>query len=77
MTPGGIDLNPGMLDLSEEGQSIQFNVDNAMFQDITPQAVNGIQPVILNITPIPHFAPLIGLSSDPDVPMISRNWEDR
>jgi len=59
---GGIDFNPNMLNLSQQGQAINFTIDNSMFQNLQPNSVYGIQPVIINITPITNFLPLLGLA---------------
>jgi hypothetical protein len=58
--PGGIDFNPNNLNLSEEGQ--RFDFDSLDFPGILPDAVNGIRPVIINITPVVNFPVLLGLA---------------
>ena len=60
---GGIDFNPNNLNLSEQGDKsqIQFSADN--IQDLNPQSINGILPVIINISPLPSVLPLLGLNS--------------
>jgi len=55
---GGIDFNPNNLNLSEQGQASDINFTN--FPDIQPDRVNGIIPVIINITPIINFPLLLG-----------------
>ena len=57
---GGIDFNPNELNLVEQGEGVEFNFDNAMLQNIQSNAVFGIQPSIISITPITNFAPLLG-----------------
>jgi len=61
---GGIDFNPNELNLSQEGGEISFTVDNAMLQSLKSENVQGITPVLINITPITNFAPLLGLSNE-------------
>ena len=58
---GGIDFNPNTLNLSEQGQALNFTIDNSMFQNLQPNSVYGIQPTIINITPVINFTPLLGL----------------
>lgn len=55
---GGIDLNPTMLGLEQRGDAVGFTVDNAMLQNIQPNSVQGIRPVIINIVPITNYMPL-------------------
>ena len=59
---GGIDFNSNNLDLKEQGQggNVDFSFDN--FKNIQPDAVKGILPVIINITPVTNFPALLGLS---------------
>ena len=64
---GGIDFNPNMLELSDQGQGINFIMDNSVLQNIQTNLIHGIQPVIINITPITNFMPLIGLSDSEDL----------
>ena len=61
---GGIDLNPNELNLTEQGQTTNFTMDNAMFQTLQPNSVQGITPVLIHITPITNFVPLLGLSDE-------------
>lgn len=64
---GGIDFNPGMLDLEGHGGQINYTVDNSMLQNLQPNSVHGIRPIIINITPIVNYLPLLGLSSETDL----------
>ena len=59
--PGGIDFNANNLKINVRGQEIQFTVPENL-QGIQPDSVNGITPVIINITPITNFLPLLGIS---------------
>ena len=63
---GGIDFNPDALNLQQQGQTIDFKFDNTIFQNIQPNSVNGIVPIIINITPITNYLPLLGLSDTDD-----------
>ena len=56
--PGGIDFNANNLNLKKQGQIPDFNFTNSM--NIQPHTVNGITPVIINITPIVNFPLLLG-----------------
>ena len=56
------DFNVNNLNLKEHGQILDFNFTNSM--DIQPNTVNGITPVIINITPITNYPLLLGLSED-------------
>ena len=62
--PGGIDFNPDALDLRQQGEPLNFVIDEAMLGNIQPNDVFGIQPIIINITPLTSFAPLLGLKED-------------
>ena len=57
---GGIDFNAGMVSLLEEGEGVSFKMENtgAVFN---PEAIIGVTPVIINISPITNFMPLLGL----------------
>lgn len=61
---GGIDFNPAAMDLQANGELSSFSFDDAAIKAISPDAVNGILPVIINITPITNFAPLLGSALD-------------
>lgn len=61
-TPGGIDFNSTNLNLKEQGQGSDINFSFEALQNIQPNAVNGILPIIINITPIANFYQLLGLS---------------
>ena len=58
---GGIDFNANNLNLKAQGDKIKFDLP-ASLQDIQPTSINGVTPVIINITPITNFHFLIGLS---------------
>ncbi|MCK5342003.1 MAG: HEAT repeat domain-containing protein, partial [Candidatus Heimdallarchaeota archaeon] len=60
--PGGIDFNANNLNLKEQGQAADINFTN--FPAIEPNRVNGITPVIINITPIINFPLLLGESEE-------------
>ena len=62
--PGGIDFNADNLNLKEQGQKTDINFSFDDFQNIEPTNVNGILPVIINITPVTNFPLLIGLSQE-------------
>lgn len=60
--PGGIDFNPGIMDFTELGGGFDFILDNTMLNNISVNSIEGVTPVIINITPITNFAPLLGRS---------------
>ena len=60
MTPGGIDLNPGIMAFSETGQAGDFSLENPLLDQIPGDSVRGILPTIMNITPVIDFVPLVG-----------------
>jgi hypothetical protein len=51
--PGGIDFNPKNLNLREQGQALDFQFAGNL--NIEADQVEGIVPVIINITPITYF----------------------
>ena len=57
---GGIDLNAAHLELEGVEEPIQFDFDPAQL-DFDPATVNGIVPVILNMTPVTNLPLLLGL----------------
>ncbi|HSV43057.1 MAG TPA: hypothetical protein VLJ10_00740, partial [Candidatus Bathyarchaeia archaeon] len=64
---GGIDFNTGMLDLEAQGGQINFTIDNSMLQNLQPDSVHGIRPVIINITPVLDYIPLLGLTDNSEL----------
>ena len=69
-TVGGIDFHAEHLDLSTEGQTMDIEFPAL---SIDPAQVQGVVPVILNVTPIPNIFPLLGLKpEDESLEMISR-----
>lgn len=61
---GGIDFNASNLNLKEQGQKVDINFSLGSLQNIQPSNVNGILPVIINITPVTNFPFLLGLSQE-------------
>ncbi|MGE0267265.1 MAG: HEAT repeat domain-containing protein [Candidatus Omnitrophota bacterium] len=56
--PGGIDLNPENFDLKQSGTAPQFNIPDTL---TLPQgSIEGIIPVIINITPVTNLPLLMG-----------------
>jgi len=60
--PGGIDFNPNNVNLTEQGDKVQINFTNTGIQNFNPESINGILPVIINISPLPSILPLLGLA---------------
>ncbi len=58
--PGGIDFNADHLNLKEQGEEFNFDFSNTDFQNLQPNMINGLQPVIINITPLTTILPLLG-----------------
>ena len=58
-TPGGIDLNADNLNLKEQGQGGDFNFSFKNFQNVQPVSVNGILPIITNISAVTDFSSLL------------------
>jgi len=57
---GGINFNQESFNIIETGEAIDFNIDNAMLNEISPESVTGIIPVIINVTPLKSILPLLG-----------------
>jgi len=66
--PGGIDFNTSNMDLEETGGTFQFKESVMPLNGMTPQQINGIQPVIINITPVTNLFLLLGLKKGADDP---------
>lgn len=66
---GGIDFNPNNLNIQSQGHSITFDLphDPAMLN----MNIDGLYPVIINITPITNIQALIGLVDEDDSDDIS------
>ena len=60
--PGGIDFNAKHLNLNENGEKVNFDFGTAGFENLQPDSINGLQPIIINITPLPSIYPLLGLN---------------
>ena len=61
--PGGIDMNPNKLKLQTQGQGVEFNLPfDPNHLDQIP--INGLTPVISQITPITNLPLLLGLAED-------------
>ncbi|MCK5012361.1 MAG: LysM peptidoglycan-binding domain-containing protein [Candidatus Omnitrophica bacterium] len=59
---GGIDFNPNNINLNEQGDKMRINFSAAGLQNLNPESINGILPVIINISPLPSILPLLGLA---------------
>ena len=58
---GGIDFNPNNINLNERGDRLQINFSTTNIQNLNLESINGILPVIINISPLPSVLPLLGL----------------
>lgn len=57
--PGGIDLNPNLLELRIEGDGLNFNLPvNSM--NLDQIQIDGLLPVIINIAPITNLPLILG-----------------
>jgi len=63
---GGIDLNPARMNLTTEGDAFDFGIPEE-FQYLETMPINGLLPVIINITPVQNLPFLLGLT-DSDEP---------
>ncbi|MBF0522414.1 MAG: hypothetical protein HQL24_05090 [Candidatus Omnitrophica bacterium] len=61
---GGIDLSPKFLDLQKTGQSTKFNLP-ANLQNLRPQDITGLTPVIINIVPVVSVPIFLGINKKP------------
>lgn len=59
--PGGIDFNPSIMEVHETGGEVDLNFSNTQFT-IAPDQINGIVPVIINVTPVTNLPFLLGMA---------------
>ncbi|MEW5895391.1 MAG: hypothetical protein AB1650_06515 [Candidatus Omnitrophota bacterium] len=68
---GGIDFNSNNMRLDEVGDEIDFQLDETSLKNIDVNTIEGIIPMIINITPIVDFFPLLsraeGIVDDPQL----------
>lgn len=57
---GGIDFAPDNWDIDQSGSTDVFDDFDAGIESFVPGSIDGVVPVILNITPITHFPMLLG-----------------
>jgi len=72
---GGIDFNANNLNLTEHGDKMQIKFSDIDIENLNPESINGILPVIINISPLPSILPLLGLEprKDEDFELSSLN----
>ncbi len=70
--PGGIDLDAAKLKLKEEGSKFQFEFKNVNFENMNPNDLLGIEPVIINIVPVVNFRMLLGLKEEESAEQLSQ-----
>ena len=58
---GGIDFNSNNVNLIEQGDKFQIDFSATGLETLNPESINGILPVIINISPLPSVLPLLGL----------------
>ncbi len=63
--PGGIDFNSNNMKMNESGQRIEFDFKNMDLNKINPADFRGMNPVIINITPVTNFRLMLGLKDEP------------
>ncbi len=61
LNPGGIDFNAANLNITTKGEAIDFAMP-ADLENLRPEDVPGLVPVILNIVPVTDFIRLLGLT---------------
>jgi len=61
---GGIDFNVEHLELQERGDVFQFDVLPSMQIPNYPFEIQGIEPMIINITPVTNFPLLLGMKEE-------------
>ena len=61
---GGIDLNAQNLNwhIRKDGKGVEMAIDPAMLERIRREGIEGLTPVILNISPVVSIWPLVGLA---------------
>jgi len=61
--PGGIDLNPNILDLYQYGQktNLKIQLDPQQIENFN---IDGIRPTIINITPVINIPQLLGMNEE-------------
>lgn len=62
---GGIDLNPQTINLQQQGSQMNISVPEN-YQELLNMNIEGLAPVIINITPIIHFPVLLGIHINED-----------
>jgi predicted unusual protein kinase regulating ubiquinone biosynthesis (AarF/ABC1/UbiB family) len=70
--PGGIDFNPNLLELQIEGEDSDFNlpINNTNLEQIH---IDGLLPVIMNITPITNLPVILGTAESDMEPLAFSN----
>ncbi len=70
--PGGIDFNPNLLELQIEGEGSDFNlqINNTNLEQIH---IEGLLPVIINITPITNLPFILGTTESEMEPLAFSN----
>ena len=61
---GGINLNPAGLEMKEIGDNIEFDASVVDLENLDPDSILGIQPIIINITPVTNFQMLLGIKKE-------------
>lgn len=74
--PGGIDLNPAQLNLERKGEGARFAMPELSPEQIESIRLNGLTPVIINITPLTNIPLLLGITEKEDLRRFSRIQED-
>ncbi|VAX35109.1 hypothetical protein MNBD_UNCLBAC01-2079 [hydrothermal vent metagenome] len=67
---GGIDLDRKKLNLKKKGEGIEFNA-NINFEYFENNPINGLTPIILNITPIQNLPSFLGINTEDKKPINS------
>ncbi len=75
---GGIDFHPDNWSIESNGSSADIQAMQSTFESAPSGPIQGIVPVILNISPVTHFPMLLGYSESQSREILSRlDREDR
>ena len=69
---GGIDFAPDNWDFEQSGSTDAFDDFEAGIESFSPGSIDGVVPVILNISPITHFPMLLGYTRAESEDILSR-----
>ena len=59
--PGGIDFSAKNVDLKEQGQTMNLNLSSLDFEDLPPDLIKEVDPLLFKISPLTNFSERLGL----------------